>query len=128
MISMRGVGALAATDHVVPLAGRCGSARMSGFAGEEVGEEAHVVGVVGDDEEIERPRQLRRLARRGHDLFAFGEAIGIARPEPGAERARVERERRCAGACRRRTAASGNCAPRRASRRAWSGRAFRRPP
>ena len=40
-----------------------GSARMLGLAGKEVREEPHIVGVVGDDEEIERPRQLRRLAR-----------------------------------------------------------------
>ena len=40
----------------------CGSASKLGLAGREVGEEAHIVGVVGDDQEVERPRQLGRLA------------------------------------------------------------------
>jgi hypothetical protein len=46
-------GALAADDHVVPLpAGWVGHER--GLAGEQVREEPHIVGVVRDDEEIER--------------------------------------------------------------------------
>ena len=40
-----------------------GSAMMFGFAGQQIREEAHVVGVVGDDEKVERPRKFRRLAR-----------------------------------------------------------------
>ena len=70
-----------------------GSASMFGIAGEELREEAHVVGVVGDDQKIERPRQLRRLAGRRRDLLALGEAIGVARAEPCAEGAGVDRER-----------------------------------
>ena len=87
----RGIGALARLDHVVPSAAG-GIGQDVWLAGKEVREEAHIVGVVGDDEEIERPRQLGRLSRRRHDLLALGEAIGIARAEPRAERAGVERE------------------------------------
>jgi hypothetical protein len=50
----RGRGALAADDHVVPLP----ALRVRhdvGFGGQEIREEAHLVGVVGDDEEVERP-------------------------------------------------------------------------
>ena len=39
-----------------------GSASSSGLPREEVREEAHVVRVVGDDEEVERARELHRLA------------------------------------------------------------------
>ena len=49
--------------------------------------------MVGDDEKIERPRQLRRLTRRSRDLFTLGEAIGIARQQPCAEGAGVKRKR-----------------------------------
>ena len=34
-----------------------GSARKLGIAREQLGEETHVVGVIGDDDEIERPRR-----------------------------------------------------------------------
>ena len=51
---------LARLDHVVPFtAGRIG--QEFGLAGEQIGKEAHIVGVVGDDEKVERTRQLRRL-------------------------------------------------------------------
>ena len=89
----RRLGALARLDHVVPLAARRVGEQL-GLAGEQVGEEAHVVGVVGDDEEVERPRELRRLAAGGRDLLAPGEAIGVARRRAGAERAGIQRERR----------------------------------
>ena len=69
-----------------------GSARSSGLAGKQIREEAHVVGMVGDDEEIERPRQLGELAGGRRDLLAFGEAVGVARPEARAEGAGVEGE------------------------------------
>ena len=36
-----------------------------GLSREEIGEEAHVVGVVGDDEKVERARELHRLAAGG---------------------------------------------------------------
>src|SRR5207248_2346078 len=42
---------------------------------------AERLGVVGDDEEIERPRELHRLAGGRHDLFAAGEAIRLLRSE-----------------------------------------------
>ena len=81
MISSAASRALAGLDHVVPLAARRVGEDF-GLAGEEVGEEAHVVRVVGDHQEVERARELRRLAARGRDLLAAGEAIGVARAEP----------------------------------------------
>ena len=101
-----------------------GSARISGFPAEQVGEEAHIVGMVGDDEEIERPRQLRRLTRRRHDLLASGEAIGIARSEPCAERAGIHRKGRVQMRIAEEGPRSGNCARRRASRVASSWKSF----
>ena len=95
-----------------------GSARSSGLPAKRSREEAHVVRVVGDDEEIERPRQLRRLAARGRDLLAAREAIGVARAEPRAERARVDRERRVQVRVAEERARR-EVAPRRASRAAW---------
>ena len=89
----RGVGALARLDHVVPAPARRIGEQVR-IAGKELWEEPHIVGVVGDDQEIERSRQLRRLARRSRDLLAFGKAIGVGWAEPRAEGARVERERR----------------------------------
>ena len=64
-----------------------------GLAREEIGKKAHLVRVIGDDEKIERARELRRLAARGHDLFAAREAIGVARTQTAAERAGIHRER-----------------------------------
>ena len=88
----RRIRSLARLDHVVPLAARRIGEEF-GLSGKQIGEEAHIVGVIGDDEEIERPRQLRRLPGRGRDLFALGEAIRIARTKPRAESAGVHRER-----------------------------------
>ena len=76
--------------HVVPApAGRVGE--HLGLAGEERREEAHVVGVVGDDEEIERPRELHPLAARRRQLLAAREAVGVLEAEPVAEGAGVHR-------------------------------------
>ncbi len=77
----RRLGALARLDHVIPLAARRVGEHL-GLAREEIGEEAHVVRVIRDDEEIERARELRGLAARGHDLLAAREAVGVARIEP----------------------------------------------
>ena len=78
----------AGLDHVVPAAaGRIGEERRR--AGLEQREEAHVVGVVGDHEEVERPRQSGREPGRRLQLLALGEAIRVVRREPRAERARV---------------------------------------
>ena len=60
------------------------------LASEEVGEEAHVVRMIGDDEEIERTGKLHWLSTGGHDLLAFGEAIGFLRSEAATSRARIE--------------------------------------
>ena len=87
----RRIGALSRLDHVVPPAAG-GIGQNVGLASKEVRKEPHVVGVVGDDEKIERPRKLRRLSRRRDNLLALGEAIGVARAEPSAERASIERK------------------------------------
>jgi hypothetical protein len=87
-----GFAAFAGLDHVIPLtAGRIG--QHFGFTGEEVRKETHVIGMIGDDEEIERARELHWLATRCRDFFAAGEAIGVARAEPRAERPSVHRKR-----------------------------------
>ena len=119
----RRLRALAGLDHVVPLAARRIGEQL-GLAGEKVGKEAHVVRVVRDDEEIERARELHRLAARGRDLLAAREAIGVARAEPRAEGAGIHGEARCADACRRRTAAWESCGPRRESRAACAEYTF----
>ena len=65
----RGVRALAGLDHVVPFAaGRVGE--DFGLAREQIRKEAHIVGVIGDHEEVERTRELHRLAGGGGDLLA----------------------------------------------------------
>ena len=87
----RGLGALARLDHVIPLAAHRVGEDL-GLARDEIGEEAHVVRVIGDDEEIERARELRGLAARGHDLLAAREAIRVARIQAAAERAGIHRE------------------------------------
>ena len=69
-----------------------GSASDIRLAGQQVVEEAHIVGMVGDDQEVERPRQLGELSRGGHDLLAFAEAIGVARSEARTEGAGIEGE------------------------------------
>ena len=91
MISTAAAAPWPRLDHVVPAATQRVGEEL-GLAGEEVGEEAHVVGVVGDDEEVERPRQLGQLTGGGGDLLALGEAIGVARPEARAERAGIHGE------------------------------------
>ena len=88
-----GVCALAGLDHVIPApAGLIGEHLR--LPGEELREEAHVVRVVGDHEEVERSGELHPLAARRRDLVAFGEAVGVLRRQPGAERAGVHREGR----------------------------------
>jgi hypothetical protein len=70
--------ALARLDEVVPLlAGRI--RQHVGLPRKEIRKEAHVVRVVGHDEEVERSRQLHRLTARRLHLLAAREAIRIAR-------------------------------------------------
>ncbi len=89
----RGGGAISGLDHVVPAPpGRI--RKDARVAGKELRKESHVVGVVGDNEKIEGPRQLHGLSGRRHDFLALGEAIGFARTEAGAEGAGIHRERR----------------------------------
>ena len=88
----RGRDALLATrlDHVVPLpAGRVGEHLR--VAGVQEGEEPHVVRVVGDDEEVERARQLDLQAGRRSQLLAARKAMRILGQEPRTECAGVHR-------------------------------------
>jgi hypothetical protein len=58
----RRIRPLSADDHVVPSPpGRIG--HNVGFGGEQVWKKAHVVGVIGHDKEVERPREFCQLAR-----------------------------------------------------------------
>ena len=98
--------ALPGLDHVVPfLAGGIGEEFR--LPSEQVREESHVVRVVGDDEEIERTRQLRLLSARSRHFLAAGEAVGVLDAEAVAESRRHPSTWPCAGACRRSTRASG---------------------
>jgi len=49
--------------------------------------------VVRDHQEIERPGELDRDARRGDDLLAAGEAVGLLRAQPVAAHERIARVR-----------------------------------
>ncbi len=74
----RGIHALTAVHHVVPApSGRVGE--ESRIARSEGREEAHVVGMVGHDEKIERAGELDGLARGGDDPFAASKAEGVRR-------------------------------------------------
>ena len=53
-----------------------------------------VLGVVGDDEEIERPAEPRRKAGVRRHRLAAREAVGFVGAQPGAEHPGVRRERR----------------------------------
>ena len=89
----RRVGALAVLNHVVPTAaGRVGQHLR--FAREELWEEAHVVGMIGDHQEVQRTRQPCQLPARRHDLLTPGEPISLPRTKPCTEGARVHRVRR----------------------------------
>ena len=83
----RGLAAL--LDAVVPVTAR-GIGQHVRVPRDERREEAHVVGVVGDDEEVERTRQLHLQPGRGGHLLAAREAIGVLGREPGPEGAGVE--------------------------------------
>ena len=85
-----GGGALARLDHVIPFAAQRVREKLR-FPFQEIREEAHIVGVIGDDQEVERPRKFRELSGRGHDLLALGETVGVARTEPRAERPGIKR-------------------------------------
>ena len=50
--------------------------------------------MIGDGHEIERPGKLGPLPAGRDNLLPLAEPIGIGRTEPGAERARIKRERR----------------------------------
>ena len=80
-------------DQVVPaLARRIGEERR--VACKQLREKAHVVGVIGDYDEVERPREFHaHSVRRGH-LLAARKAERIFRTEPCAEGAGIHG---CAG-------------------------------
>ena len=84
--------ALTGLDQVVPLLGERIREEL-GLPGIQVGGEPHLVGVVGDDDEIERRRQSRLLSGGGRHLLALREPICVLRPRRAAGQARVERQR-----------------------------------
>ena len=53
-----------------------------GCTRQHVGEEAHIVGVVGYHQEIQRPPQSRLEAGGGGDFLATGESIGGFETQP----------------------------------------------
>ena len=119
MISSAALHALLAArlHHVVPApAGRVGE--HLGLAGEEGGEEAHVVGVVGDDEEVERARRASPARRRTRSAPRRARSDRRPRSRAGCRRRRHPSRRWCAGACRPRRRAWGNSGPHRANSRA----------
>ena len=89
----RGGGRLfaAAPHHVVPApAIRVG--QDLGFSGDQPREEAHAIGMVGHDEEVERAREAHGLPRRGNHLLPLGEAVGVARRQARPESAGIHRK------------------------------------
>jgi hypothetical protein len=52
------------------------------------------VGVVGDDEKVQGPRQLCRLPARRHYFLTAGKTVRLTGAEPRAERTRIKRGRR----------------------------------
>ncbi len=113
-----GLRAFAGIDLVVPFPSL--RRRQQGrIAADQLREKAHAVRVVCHHQEIQRSRKLGTLPAGSDDLLALGETISVLRAEPRAKRARVHRIRGVQCACRRSTAVSGNCAPRRASKAAW---------
>jgi hypothetical protein len=87
----RGIVAFAPLDHVVPLLPG-GVLQQRWCAGKERGEETHVVGMIGDDQEIQRTRQFDHLTARGLELLTAPETVGVFGPESTAEGARIHRE------------------------------------
>src|SRR4029078_8526173 len=84
-----GLVGFARLDHVVPLPALRIRKQLR-LPREEVSEETHVVRMIGDDQEIERPRELGRLPVGGDDLLAFGKAVGFTWPEATTGSARIE--------------------------------------
>jgi len=85
----RGLGA-ARLDHATPpLDGAV--AHQLRVALVDLGDESEPLGVVAQDDEVERPRQARRQARRRNHLLAAGDAVGLLGREAIAGRERVTR-------------------------------------
>jgi hypothetical protein len=80
-------------DHLVPALPRRVRQEV-GVTLIKAREETHVVGVVGHDDEVERPRELHGKPGGRDHLFATSEAVRILREEPRPEGARVHRHRR----------------------------------
>ena len=85
---LRGLSRL---HQVVPLLGHRHGQKF-GLAGLEIGDQSHLVGVIGNDQEIQRSRQLGLLPAGAGDLFALGEAIRIRRQQLGAGGTGIQRQ------------------------------------
>ena len=75
-------------DQVVPAAG-CRIGQNLRLSGKEIRRKTHIVGMVRDDQEIQRTGELDRLAGGADDLLSPGETVGVLRPDRGARHARV---------------------------------------
>ncbi len=87
----RGLGALAGLGACRTTSGRL-DRRESPACPQTVREETHIVGMIGDDEEVQWPRQLRWLPRGRGNLFASGEAIGVLGAQPRPEGTGIHRK------------------------------------
>ena len=78
--SVVSVAALAAFDQVVNGLAETRPEQVSVRLRDHVGQ-AKVLGMIGDDQEVERTLQARAQPRVGSDLFASGKTIGLVRTE-----------------------------------------------
>ena len=53
--------------------------------------QAEILGMIGDDQEVQRPLQARADARARRDLLAAGEPIGLVRPQPATHHSGIGR-------------------------------------
>ena len=103
-------------------------ARISGAPCDEIVEEAHRVGMVGDDQPVERAGELDRLAGDWRSPPRRGRSGRPPRARAARRTARRRPTARCADACRPRAAGSGSAAARRASTPPPGRRATASPP
>ena len=103
---------VAAGQLGVPALARLGREHL-GVAGEQLRHQAVHLGVVGDDEEVERAAELGAQAA-GRDRPPRRGRSGRRPPARAGPSCRRRPRSRCAGGCRRTAAGSGSCARRRA--------------
>ena len=87
-------GPLAAGDEGLMKLASLGIGHDIGRAFQDVGDHAHAVGVVRDHKEVIGPGEPDRLAGIGGHLFTAGEAVTVARHQPGTRTAGIGRQAR----------------------------------